>query len=313
MYIANPIYDTAFKYMMEDNKIAKKFISTIIREDVVELNLAAQEVEIETDKGLMICHLDFVAKIATDDGFKTVIIELQKSKLASDIIRFRRYVGQHYQSTDNIYEDKGSMRGRQIYCIFLLNHSIGYPNVPMLEVDSNVIDTATGKQLSSARNEFVESLHHRSWIVQIPQLKEHRRNDIENLLSIFDQSNVSSNKRTLDVNEEDFPEEYRDIIRRLLRAYATPEVRRRMEAEDDYLELLRDEERKAAAATAEKDKVIAEKAKIIEERDKALEGKDKVIEEKDKTIEENAKALEENAKTIAALYAELESLKHKNK
>jgi hypothetical protein len=251
MYIANPIYDTAFKYLMEDNKIAKKFISTIIHENVVELDLAAQEVEVETDQGLTVCHLDFVAKIAVGKDFKTVLIELQKAKLSTDIMRFRRYVGQHYQHPDNTYLEDDHLKARQIYCIFLLNHNIGYPGVPMLKVNPNVVDAATDKLLSSDKNEFVESLHHRSWIVQIPQLKEHRRNDVENLLSIFDQSHVlASNKRTLDVKEEDFSEEYRDMIRRLLRAYATPELRRRMEAEDDYLELLRENERKAAAAIA---------------------------------------------------------------
>jgi hypothetical protein len=300
MIIANPIYDTAFKYMMEDNKVAKKFISTIIREDVVELELAAQEVKVKTDKGLTVCHIDFVAKIAIDSGFKTVIIELQKAKLATDIMRFRRYVGQHYQAPDNSYVDKEhrkeQQKARQIYCIFLLNHNIGYPNVPMLEVDLNVTDAATGKLLSSAKNEFIESLHHRSWIVQIPQLKAHRRNDIENLLSIFDQSHVpASDKRTLDVNEEDFPEEYRDIVRRLLRAYATPEVRRSMEAEDDYLELIRDKERKAAASEA---KAAAAEAKA----DAAVAA-----------LAEQATALATERAALTAALAELETLKKQHR
>ena len=35
MEIANPIYDVVFKYMMEDNTVAKLLISSIIEEDVV--------------------------------------------------------------------------------------------------------------------------------------------------------------------------------------------------------------------------------------------------------------------------------------
>jgi len=30
MHIANPIYDVAFKYMLEDHKVAKLFLSAII-------------------------------------------------------------------------------------------------------------------------------------------------------------------------------------------------------------------------------------------------------------------------------------------
>jgi hypothetical protein len=43
MFIANPLYDVVFKYMMEDNKVAKKFISVIIGEDVIELDFADRE------------------------------------------------------------------------------------------------------------------------------------------------------------------------------------------------------------------------------------------------------------------------------
>jgi hypothetical protein len=38
MLIANPIYDVVFKYLMEDNKIAKLIISKIINDEIIELN-----------------------------------------------------------------------------------------------------------------------------------------------------------------------------------------------------------------------------------------------------------------------------------
>jgi hypothetical protein len=265
-------------------------------------------VKVKTDKGLTVCHIDFVAKIAIGTGFKTVVIELQKAKLATDIMRFRRYVGQHYQAPDNIYFEKHEKHDkvRQLYCIFLLNHNIGYPNVPMLEVNLNVTDAATGKLLSSAKNEFIESLHHRSWIVQIPQLKEHRRNDIENLLSIFDQSHVlSSDKRTMDVNEDDFPEKYRDVVRRLLRAYATPELRRSMEAEDDYLEPIRDEERRAAAAIARADAAEAKANAAVAEKDTAVAERDVAV----AALATERAALADKDAALAVALAELETLK----
>ncbi len=43
MYIANPIYDVVFKYLMEDNSLAKLIISTIIKEEILELTLRPQE------------------------------------------------------------------------------------------------------------------------------------------------------------------------------------------------------------------------------------------------------------------------------
>lgn len=43
MQIANPIYDSVFKYLMEDNRIAKLYISKIIEEEIEELIFCPQE------------------------------------------------------------------------------------------------------------------------------------------------------------------------------------------------------------------------------------------------------------------------------
>ena len=41
--IANPLYDTAFKYLMENMETARFFIETIIGEQVVDIYVAPQE------------------------------------------------------------------------------------------------------------------------------------------------------------------------------------------------------------------------------------------------------------------------------
>jgi hypothetical protein len=262
---------------MEDNKAAKKLISAIIKEEILELEFGKTEHTFEINT-LTVYHLDFNAKISVPGGYKTVMIELQKAKLASDIMRFRRYVGQSYQDKENSY-DKEQLKARQIYCIFFLNYDIGLNNAPVLEVDQRVRDVASGEECS-AKNEFIESLHHRSWIVQIPELKERRRNDLEKLLSVFDQSNRTSDHHILNVQEEDYPEAYHEIFRRLQKAYSTPDIKDKMELEDDFLEELRTNERRVA----EKDKVIAEKDKVIDEKDKALDEKDKKIAELERLL-----------------------------
>ncbi|MDR1097838.1 MAG: hypothetical protein LBL57_06885 [Tannerella sp.] len=90
-----------------------------------------------------------------------MVIELQKAKLASDIMRFRRYLGLHYQNPNNSYGEGNDRKARQIYCIFLLGYGIGIPGTPVICVNSSVEDVATDKQLQGA-NEFIRSLHHRS-------------------------------------------------------------------------------------------------------------------------------------------------------
>ncbi|MDR2765193.1 MAG: hypothetical protein LBB90_09225, partial [Tannerella sp.] len=261
---------------------------------------------------LTVCRFDFSAKISVPGGgYKTVLIELQKAKLASDIMRFRRYLGLHYQNPNNTY---GNGKARQIYCIFLLGYDICIPEYPVIRVDYNGRDGTTGEALE-VENEFIRSLHHRSWIIQIDQLKKRRRSDVEKLLSIFDQENRTQNHHILNVNEEEFPEIYRPVIRRLRMAYESEDIQVEMEMEDDFLKEIQDRERLIAEqdkaleesrkVIEDRDKTIKESKKVIEDRGKALEESKKIIEDKEKALEEKEKALEESRKLIEALKRQL--------
>ncbi|MDR0573455.1 MAG: hypothetical protein LBG96_05405 [Tannerella sp.] len=320
MRIANPIYDVVFKFMMEDNRVAKAFLSAIIQEKVVKLDFASQEhtVRIPAKRGgrqkqpaekreinFTVCRFDFSAKISTPDGgHKTVLIELQKAKLSSDIMRFRRYLGLHYQNADNACGEAGNRKARQIYCIFLLGYDIGIPDCPVIRVDTETKDVATNEDVN-ASNDFINSLHHRSWIVQTNQLRTRRRTALEKLLSIFDQEDRNKNHHILNVEEKDFPEEYRSIIRRLRMASESEQIQIEMEMEDDYLKELQDKEREIAL----REEIIEEQGKALEEKDKALGEKDKTLGEKDKALEEKDKALGEKDKTIEEQARELDELK----
>jgi hypothetical protein len=234
-----------------------------------------------------VCRLDFSAHIAVPGGQKTVHIEMQKAKLSSDIMRFRRYLGAQYHSSSNVYRENNTDAARQIYCIFLLGHDIDLPGHPIVLVDSRVTDAVTNDVIEITSNRFIDSLHHRSWIIQINLLNKKHRNDLERLLDVFDQTNRwSDDAHYLNVDDENFPEKYRSVYRRLASAVVSSKMRAMMEAEDDF--------KKREQENAEKDMTI-------EEKDKALVEKDRMIEEKDRTIGEHVKALEEKDRYIKEL------------
>jgi hypothetical protein len=282
--------------MMSDSKVAKMLLSAIIGEKIVELAFSTREhiIRKDVDKNeinrtleqFTVCHFDFQATIETDNGYKTVLIELQKAKLATDIMRFRRYLGAMYQDPENTY-DEDRIKARQIYCIYFLNYEIGLSDSPVIKVDYSAKDLATDAELES-RSEFIESLNHTSWVVQVRQLKDKRRNELEQLLSVFDQDNISGNRHILEIDENQYPEKYRLIIRKLLEAYATQQVREEMQLEDDFIsELLR------------RDALIAKKDALIAMKDEALT----------KQAEELTKQAEELAKQTALIE---QLLKEKN-
>ena len=306
MWIANPIYDVVFKFLMEDNKIAKLLISKIINEEVIELIPKPQEktIRIKDKPSFTVYHLDYSAVIKTAIGKKNVIIEIQKAKFLTDIMRFRQYLGSQYRNKSNQYIENGKSIPLPIISIYFLGYSLDNLPSPVLKVRRLYTDVTTHEEYN-IKDEFIESLTHDAYIIQINRLKGKRRNDLEVLLSVFDQDNRLENFHILNVKEEDFPEEYRPIIRRLQKAFETPEIEDTMNIEDEIIEELAGKER----LIAEKIKIIEEKDKTLEESKKELEESKKELEDKDKVLEEKDKVLEENKKLIENLLKQLESLK----
>jgi len=307
MQIANPIYDVVFKYMMEDNAVAKIVVSSIIGEEVLELVPKPQEHTREKDKekikggipNLTVYRLDFSAKIKLPDGqYKVIVIEMQKADLPTDIMRFRRYLGEQYIDSENRIADDDEIEAMQIYAIYFLGKELGIYDTPVLSISPEVKDVSTGEIVGDS-SKFIDGLNHKSWIVQISCLKARRRNELEQLLSVFDQSNRTSDNHILNVGEEDFPEKFRPLIRRLKGAASDSVVKKQMKEEDEIFKYLRDAARiEANKLLKEKDKTIEESKKTIEESKKTIEESKKTIEESKKTIEESKKTIEESKKTI---------------
>ncbi|MBF0548852.1 MAG: hypothetical protein HQM08_30810 [Candidatus Riflebacteria bacterium] len=319
MYIANPIYDSVFKYLLNDNKVAKIVLSTLINKEVVELSLKPTENLFRADEALVkytVFRMDFSAKVKMEDGsYKAVIIELQKAKLPNDIIRFRRYLASVYRDPENVKKtgsDKETFKAVAIpiMAVYILGHLLEGIDVPTIRVDRNYIDAATGKEIF-ARNEFIEGITHDALIIQLPALKNKRRTSLERMLALFDPSaQKPDDQHLLSIKEEDVPVKYRPVFRRLLQAALTPEIQRLMDEEDEYLDSLMDYERALAikdSALAEKDSVIAKKDSTIAEKEGVIAKKDSAIAEKDSVIASKDKILSDYERVIAELKKKLES------
>ena len=144
-----------------------------------------------------------------------------------------------------------------------------------------MISSITG-EIIKTKESFIESLTLDSYIIQIPQLTQKRRNDLEILLSIFDQSNPADNEHhILNINEKDFSSKYAPIIRKLQTAYQDAKIKKTMELEDGLLDEMQEKEREIE----EKEQIIVAKEKVIEEKDKKLEDEKLKIQQLLKEIE----------------------------
>lgn len=289
MLIANPIYDNVFKYLMEDLDIAKGVLSAILNTEIDHLTFLAQESVSKIESKFFFYHLDFVARIRQEDRqYKNVLIEMQKTNIPYDIMRFRRYLGNQYRKEDEIILDDGSVNTGPlpIVNIYLLGFYISRTLPAVIKIGRKYTDVIHGTEITE-RNDFIECLSHDSYVIQVPGLKMGLRSRLEYVLSIFMQENFIKDDHHL----KDYPYETDDdlmkkILRKLECAAADNELLRQLEVEEMAY-------REYAIAIGTYEKKIQEKEKAIVEKEKAIEEKEKIIDEKDRYIKELLGKLEQ--------------------
>jgi hypothetical protein len=330
--IANPMYDTVFKRLMENDRVVKFFLSTLLEEQVVEVDIRPQEVTYKTEEpkvpkagkvrkktqveyvGYSVCRMDFMATIQTKEGeHKKILIEVQKSRDVEDLMRFRNYLAQQYTKIDKV---NGVKIVLPITTIYFLGFNLPETNCPCIKVDRKYINMKTKKVLD-IKASFIENLTHNSYVIQAERITDDDyRTQLDKLLSIFEQANFTEKDSSIgkqylhQSNDEDI-----NIITSILHEIiCDPEERKKLEMEEEAMRI----QDNIAGKVEEKVQIIEEKDKTIREKDKALEEKDKTIREKDKTIKEQAKdkkeqdkAIKEQDKALEELRKEIAELKRK--
>ena len=239
MIIANPIYDTVFKYLMEDTDIAKGVLSIILNVEIIELSVKPQETITETaiaNRPINIYRLDFVAVIKETNGsYKKALIELQKTKRSTNILRFRRYLGENYQKEDKvIVNGKEVNQSLEIITVYFLGFELDDVPASVLKVKNCFIDVTTGQALvNEPRDKFIRLLNHESYTVQIPKLHPNAQSRVENVLDIFNQSYKTEDDQKLDYKSNSNDPLIKQITDRLTKAIADEDLRRKMNIEDE--------------------------------------------------------------------------------
>ena len=293
--IANPIYDAVFKFLMEDKKVAKIFLSALLKKDIIDLEMRRHEYTSMEHTRISLFRIDFSAKIRENDGSEHLgLIELQKTWLITETLRFRQYLGTQYLNKENIIEEKNEHGQRRTYglpiiSIYILGHPLGDLTEPVVYVRRRYLDY--DDNLLPSPDPFIESLTHDSIIVQIPFLTGRTRNRLERLLSVFDQEyRQADSEHYLEINDEHLDDEVKCVVHRLLKAAAAPDVRRAMEIEDEILSEIED-----------RDTTIMMKNKEIEQKEQEIEQKEQVIEQKEQVIEQSKQVIEQKEQVIRSM------------
>ena len=302
MKIANPIYDTVFKYLMQDERIARTILSALLKKDVVAVEMRPQEYSNDRYDTLSVFRIDFGATIREADGKETLmLIELQKTWLETETLRFRQYLGVHYSNPKNIQKDGNAL---PMVAVYLLGHKVGDIEEPVIYVNKQICSYDSHVVTKGLPNPFVESLTHESIIVQIPRLHGQVNNRLDRVLSIFDQSRMDENDShvlTFDEAAYDNDADMTRILHRLTMAAADADMRHRMNVEDEYFSVIE----KRDTEIMLKDRMLAEQSvKLAEQNTQLTEQKAQLTEQKaqlakkDEMLQMSVRMLLETGKTI---------------
>ena len=290
IYVANPIYDSVFKYLMEDERVAKTVLSALLKKEVVSVNLRPHEYANETSDKISMFRIDFGARIRTGENeTKLILIELQKTWVETETLRFRQYLGAQYSDKNNIDQQEGDHKGfaYPMVTIYLMGHRIGDIDEPVLYVSHKAYDYEGREVTKGMPDPFVESLVHDSIIVQIPLLHGVINNRLDEVLSVLDQTKRDKDDPHLLCLDESKYADSSDmnyIVHRLTAAASNPQMRQNMNVEDEYYS-------------------------AIEDRDTAIMSRDKKIKEQDGKIKEQREQLHAQTEQLHAQTEQLASLK----
>ncbi len=291
--MANPLYDAVFKYLMEDERIARTILSALLKKKVVSVKTRRNEyANVTRHEAISMFRIDFAATVMDEEGTpRLMLIELQKTWLPTETLRFRRYLALQYNNEENMIGEPPARYGIPMVAIYILGHRVGNITAPVIYVNHKAYDYDNNEVTEGMPDPFVESLQHDSIIVQIPLLHGQVNNRLEQVLSVFDQANVADDNKVLRLDDGQFEgdNDMEYVVRRLQSAAADPEMRYQMNVEDEYFRELEDRD----TAIMERDRRLKEQGARLKEQAARLEEQDVKLEEQNVRLEEQDAKLEE--------------------
>jgi len=161
-----------------------------------------------------------------------VLIEIQKAKNAIDLMRFRRYLGDQYKHEDEIQTEYGSRKqSLPIIAIYLLGFDLAGIDSAAVKVTRHYTDMLTHKVIPQ-KNDFIERLSHDCYVVQMSKVQVRVRTSLEELLSVFEQSNFADANGTIKEYKYEASNEIIKVMVDMLNYVGTDPVSRK-EIEDE--------------------------------------------------------------------------------
>ena len=308
--VANPIYDCVFKFLMEDERIAKTVLSALLKKEVVSVEMRRHEHPNVTRDKISMFRIDFAAQVKEDDGtVRLILIELQKTWIDTETLRFRRYLAAQYNAEENMVKD-GELKGYAVpmIAVYLLGHRVGDIDKAVVYVTHNAFDYDGKVVEGGMQDPFINSLIHDSIIVQIPLLHGKINNRLDRVLSVFDQSQRDAkNQQIVCLDEKEYAgdSDMMYILHRLGLAAMDADVRQEMNDEDEFYSVLEARDTQVMKLNEQ----LTEKRRQLNEKNAQLSEQKAQLNEKQAQLSEKQAQLNEKTVRLAEAEAQLKEQK----
>ncbi len=329
--IANPLYDTVFKFLMEDQRVAQILIGALIGKKVKSLTQTANEIVRISQDALKLLRIDFAAEVeVAKDKYEVVTIEVQKVHLESEIVRFRKYLADQYAGKANkvtieTIKDKDGNEISQpvekampITTIYILGHSTIDKTHPVIYNEPKYVDAANNVIEGIADCEFLTNLTHKIIVVQVPSLNQKPKTKVEKFLRIFNQQYKAGNDNqilNIDNQADDNPKGYQEILNRLVLAAASEEIRKEMRNEDDAIREIEAQwfkiQKLEGINKRQEDEIenqkqeLAQQKQELEQKNKEFAQQKQELEQKNKEFAQQKQELEQKNKEFANILSSM--------
>lgn len=301
MKLLNPLFDTVFKYLMEDIDVAKSIVQAVIKQEIIELTPAPLD---STSIGIKMKYAqlemqrqDYVAIIKTTNPttgapeVEKVVIEVQKSPFIPEMGRFRNYIADKYRRK-SVYSIGGEQKEYYlpIKTIYLVE-DIFNPSLPaVLGRRGLYYDELESTPYLGDRDRVVELFNHDSWFIQTELLPPEFKDELMYVLSVFAPAfRTSKSDRYIDVPDNDLLVKKHKILERMIRrleaATRDTEINTAVDLELEYEKYI--EQNIAATELAKQNELIAKQNEALAKKNEATA---LALADKERFEKENAQA-----------------------
>lgn len=257
-FIANPFYDCIFSHMMEDECVAKLFISALLQKEVLSVKIRQHKREGKHKACIpLLFRIDLLVAVKGMDD--PIIVRFRKTWRVTKTVCLRQYLGAQYVNED-VLEREENRFGLPVVDVYILCHKLGELTNPVVYVQRHILDYSTNLISDGVSDKFIENLPYDSIIVQSPYLREHAYSRLERILSVFNQEYcMKGNEHVLELEEDLFCPDEQLLLNRLLRVAADPDFCHAMDMEDELLSEIEERDTKIMLL----DKMIEERKQML--------------------------------------------------